>query len=247
MISGLTPPSYAIPPRRGFRTYLSSPQCPLVAYNSRSAGAAKPGILSDAIWWRRLCRLECLVHGETLRGGTAPALTYVIEDRGKATGRWKHTQGRVSAGRIANPSPAEFAPGMPDGAAFSRRLSAGSVTSGGSAPAARGVLDTIAHSFGTVPRGFTVRRGPSAVASLALFEGQLAVIAVTPFGSLIVKIFVIKELRLTNGICQAAARSANAVKRRQSISMRGSDRFCFTLRPRHTSLLLTTPPPHDRS
>ena len=67
-------------------------------------------------------------------------------------------------------------------------------------------------------RGFTVKRGPSAVASLALFEGQLAVIAVTPFGSLIVKIFVIKELCLTNGICQAAARSAIAVKRRQTPS-----------------------------
>ena len=62
-----------------------------------------------------------------------------------------------------------------------------------------------------------VRRGLLAVASSPLFEGQLAVTAVTSFGSLIVKVFAIKRLRLAKGICQAAARSAIAVNRRQSV------------------------------
>ena len=61
-----------------------------------------------------------------------------------------------------------------------------------------------------------VRRGPSAVASSHLFQGQLAVIAVTSFGSLIVKIFVIKELRLANGAPPAGRAFRN---RRQSPSI----------------------------
>ena len=78
---------------------------------------------------------------------------------------------------------------------------------------------TPSHTASRPSRAGSRSDAPAAVvASLALLEGQLAVIAVTPFGSLIVKIFVIKELRLTNEICQAAARSAIAVKRRQTPS-----------------------------